>query len=302
MRHCLQAASVNRLTTAATLAVGLAPRQQHLQTVPKHDCSRRPGRVYRKICGGGEKRELHLNVLRECQLWCTNYISNNRHQELKALPKQKARGKKPFLNLVIITSETVLSTHLRQIHKSQCMCVIVGVKLARSIGNKGCTSISAHHDPKQHRSVCTPQSNTVNPENVCGEQEAASAGGEETVDIVTPVAMILNQTPRFTKALIEMNWQEGQRNTHNIFLASVKTKGLGDVATLAPAVQRQQELWGEQGVFKLSGQNNHSRIRNQSLMMEGRLHCTTKCVVGVAVAAWRNPSCWKARLNIDSSP
>lgn len=30
----------DRLTAAATLAVGLAPRQQHLQAVPKHGCSR----------------------------------------------------------------------------------------------------------------------------------------------------------------------------------------------------------------------------------------------------------------------
>lgn len=97
------------------------------------------------------------------------------------------------------------------------MCVIVWVKLVSSIGNKGYTSISAHNNLKQHRSVCTHQSNTVNLENVCGEQEAASAGGEETVDIVTPVATILNQTVRFTKALIEMNWQEGQRNTHTIY-------------------------------------------------------------------------------------
>lgn len=147
------------------------------------------------------------------------------------------------------------------------MCVCnVRVKLARSIGNKGYTSISAHSDLKQHSPVCTHQSNTVNLENVCEEQEAASAGGEETVDIVTPVATILNQTVSFTKALIEMNWQEGQRNTHSIFLASVKTKGLGDVATLAPAVQRQQALRREQRVLKLSGQNNHSR----SLMMAGR--------------------------------
>lgn len=122
------------------------------------------------------------------------------------------------------------------------MCEIVRVELVRSIGNKGSTSISAHDDLQQHRSVCTHQSNTVNLENVCGEQEAASAGGEETVDIVTPVATILNQTVSLTKALIEMNWQEGQRHTHSTFLASVKTKGLGDVATLAPAVQRQQEL------------------------------------------------------------
>lgn len=122
------------------------------------------------------------------------------------------------------------------------MSEIARIKLVRNIGNKGYTSISAQNDLKQHRSVCTHQSNTVNLENVRGEQEAASAGGEETVDIVTPVATILNQTVSFTKALIEMNWQEGQRNTHNIFLASVKTKDLGDVATLARAVQRQQEL------------------------------------------------------------
>lgn len=171
------------------------------------------------------------------------------------------------------------------------MCEVVRVKLVHSIGNKGYTSVSAQNDLKQHRSVCTHQSNTVNLENVCGEQEAASAGGEQTVDIVTPVATILNQTVSFTKALIEMNWQEGQRNTPNISLASVKTKGLGDVATLARAVQRPQELWREQRVFKLSGQNNHSHIWNQSLMMAGQLHSTTKCVVGVVVAAWRNPGC-----------
>lgn len=38
------------LTAAATLAVSLPSRQQHLQAVPKHDCSRWPGPDYRKIC------------------------------------------------------------------------------------------------------------------------------------------------------------------------------------------------------------------------------------------------------------
>lgn len=43
---------------------------------------------------GGRRRENCISMFWECQLWCTNYISNNRHQELKALPKQKAKGKK----------------------------------------------------------------------------------------------------------------------------------------------------------------------------------------------------------------
>lgn len=71
---------------------------------------------------------------------------------------------------------------------------------------------------------------------------AASASGQEPVDIVTPVATILKQTVRFTIAVVKMNWQAGQRIPYNIFLASVKTKGLDDTATLAPAVQGQQEL------------------------------------------------------------
>lgn len=58
--------------------------------------------------------------------------------------------------------------------------------------------------------VCTHQSNTAKLEKVYEDQEAASARGEEAVDIVTPVATLLNQTVRFTKALIEINWQEGQ--------------------------------------------------------------------------------------------
>ena len=48
--HGLWLASEERLTAAATLAVGLPSRQQHLQAVPKHDCSRCPGLHYRKIC------------------------------------------------------------------------------------------------------------------------------------------------------------------------------------------------------------------------------------------------------------
>lgn len=72
--------------------------------------------------------------------------------------------------------------------------------------------------------VCTHQSNAAKLENACEDQEAASARGEEAVDIVTPVATILNQTVRFTKALIEINWQEGQRTTYNIFLALSEDK------------------------------------------------------------------------------
>lgn len=68
-------------------------------------------------------------------------------------------------------------------------------------------------------------------EKICGEQEAASASGQEPVDIVTPVATILKQTVRFTIALIKIKWQAGQRIPDNTFLASVRTKGLDDVAT-----------------------------------------------------------------------
>lgn len=50
-------ASANTLTAAATLAVGLAPRQQHLQTVPEHDCSGRTG-LQENL---GKETELHLN-------------------------------------------------------------------------------------------------------------------------------------------------------------------------------------------------------------------------------------------------
>lgn len=73
-------------------------------------------------------------------------------------------------------------------------------------------------------------------EMICGEQEAASASGQEPVDIVTPVATILKQIVRFTTALVKINWQAGQRIQYNIFLASVKTKGLDEAAKLAPAV------------------------------------------------------------------
>lgn len=68
-------------------------------------------------------------------------------------------------------------------------------------------------------------------EKICGEQEAASASGQEPVDIVTPVATILKQTVRFTIALIKIKWQAGQRIPDNTFLASVRTKGLDDAAT-----------------------------------------------------------------------
>lgn len=95
--------------------------------------------------------------------------------------------------------------------------------------------------------VCAHQSNPAKLEDACEDQGAASARGEEAVDIVTPVATILNQTVRLTKGLIATNWQEGQRITYNIFLALSKDKkGLGDVAPLPLAVQQQQEVWREQ--------------------------------------------------------
>jgi len=52
-------ASEDRLTAAAALAVGLPSRQQHLQAVPKHDCSWCPGPNYRKICW---KKEMTVNM------------------------------------------------------------------------------------------------------------------------------------------------------------------------------------------------------------------------------------------------
>lgn len=54
--HSLCLASEDRLTAAATLAVGLPSRQQHLQAVPKHDCSRCSGLHYRKICWGKKRQ------------------------------------------------------------------------------------------------------------------------------------------------------------------------------------------------------------------------------------------------------
>lgn len=54
MRGCLWMPWRHTLTAAATLAVGLPPRQQHLQAVPEHDCGRRPGRDDTEICWRGE--------------------------------------------------------------------------------------------------------------------------------------------------------------------------------------------------------------------------------------------------------
>lgn len=90
MRHCLWLASENTLTAAATLAVGLPSRQQHLQAVPKHDCSRCPGLDYRKNLLGKEER-ININVsgstwsVTNCLLWDLTDTVNDEIQELNAL-------------------------------------------------------------------------------------------------------------------------------------------------------------------------------------------------------------------------
>lgn len=103
VRHRLQAPSENRLTAAATLAVGLASRQQHLQTVPEHDCSRRPGRDDRKICGKRTQNCI-LMLWRKCQLWRTFLTIDSR--------SWKVLSKSPFSILATITCQMALNVLL----------------------------------------------------------------------------------------------------------------------------------------------------------------------------------------------
>lgn len=129
------------------------------------------------------------------------------------------------------------------------MCVIVRVKLARSIGNKGCTSISAHNHLKLHSSVCTQSG-----ECMCGAGSRLCPRGRDS--------WYSNAGCHDTKPNCEVykgfDWDElaGRSKKHTQYISGLgKDKRPGWCCSVGSRCPK--ELWREQRVFKLPGQNNH---------------------------------------------